>query len=70
MKLKFNLLSKKKKKKIGKYCFSFCTALKEILNSIIEIDIQTFDNCSGLEKIEIPSSVKEIKKRVFVFVHH
>lgn len=47
-------------KKIGKYAFSGCSALTEIIlpESVADIDDCAFWKCSGLKNIVIPENVK------------
>lgn len=54
-------------KKIGKFAFSQCQYVKNVLlqSGLEEIGESAFDNCHSIEKIEIPDSVKEIGGNCF-----
>ena len=51
------------------YCFSNCSALKNvsISENVTGIDSCAFYYCTGLETIDIPASILEMKEQVFQF---
>jgi len=54
-------------KKIGRYAFYWCTALKSVTlpQGLEVLDWYCFEGCHALESIDIPSSVKEIGLSAF-----
>ena len=62
-----NITVGKNVKRIGKFAFSQCQYVKNVLLPIglEEIGESAFDNCWNLEKIEIPDSVKKIGANCF-----